>query len=65
LKECSKDPGRIQKDKKISIYEIFNKLRIVHADILPKQIFLALMFLYLVGAVEFQTPFIIIKKRNV
>jgi len=64
LRQNFKDKRRLRDDKKIEIYKIYNQMKKIDSRIPTKQVYFAILLMYSLGLVDYQRPYLIIKKND-
>lgn len=64
LTENVKAPGRLQEDRKIPVYSLFNQIKRISPNVPGRQIYFAIMLMYSLKLIEFERPYVIIKRND-
>ncbi len=64
LSENVRAPGRLLTDKRVPIYSLFNQIRRLSPQVPERQIYFAILLMYALKLIEFDRPYVIIKKHD-
>lgn len=64
LKENVSAPSRLRTDRKVPIYSLFNQIRRISPQVPERQVYFAIFLMYALGLIEFDRPYVIIKKHD-
>lgn len=64
LRQYVSNPKLLKSNKRISVYTIFNDIKKLNNKIPSQQIYLSILLMYSLGLIEFERPYIIIKKND-
>jgi len=64
LSENVKAPNRLEEDRLIPIYSLFNQIKRIAPQVPSKQIYFAIILMYSLKLIEFDRPYVLIKKND-
>ncbi|OHA79354.1 MAG: hypothetical protein A2747_02845 [Candidatus Yonathbacteria bacterium RIFCSPHIGHO2_01_FULL_44_41] len=64
LRDNVRAPGMLREDKNIPIYTLFNQIRKISPRVPGRQIYFAIFLMYALKLIEFERPYITIKKHD-